>query len=61
MNKNNKKNTIKNTIKTLAITALFVFPGLSGFPQNVHEDKNTISINSMTEENVQFPILIGIP
>lgn len=54
-------NRIKNTIKTLAITALFVFPGLSGFPQDMHQDETTISVNSMAEENVSFPILIGMP
>lgn len=51
---------IKNTIKTLAIAALFVFPGLSGFPQDVQVNE-TVSVNSVIEENVQFPIIIGIP
>lgn len=55
MNKN-----IFKSIKVLAITALFVFPGISGFPQEVPQDEITI-LQQVVEENVNFPILIGIP
>ena len=48
------------SIKTLAIAALFIFPGLSGFPQEVQQDE-TPAAKPVVEENVAFPILIGIP
>ena len=48
------------TIRNLAIAALFIFPGLSGFPQEVQQDE-TPAAKPVVEENVAFPILIGIP
>ena len=48
------------TIRNLAIAALFIFPGISGFPQEVQQDE-TPAAKSVVEENVAFPILIGIP
>ena len=51
---------MNKTIRNLAIAALFVFPGLSGFPQEVQQDE-TPAAQPVVEENVAFPILIGIP
>ena len=51
---------MNKTVKILAIAALFVFPGLSGFPQEVPQEK-TPAAKPVVEENVAFPILIGIP
>ena len=43
-----------------SIAALFIFPGLSAFPQEVQQDE-TPAAKPVVEENVAFPILIGIP
>ena len=51
---------MNKTIRNLAIATLFVFPGLSGFPQEVQQEE-TPAVQSVVEENVAFPILIGIP
>ena len=51
---------MNKTIRNLAIAALFVFPGTSGFPQEVQQDEAP-AIQPVVEENVAFPILIGIP
>ena len=51
---------MNKTIRNLAIAALFVFPGTSGFPQEVQQDE-TPAAKPVVEENVAFPILIGIP
>ena len=51
---------MNKTIRNLAIAALFVFPGLSGFPQEVQQDE-TPAAKPVVLENVAFPILIGIP
>ena len=61
MKKFNERNlTMNKTIRNLAIAALFIFPGISGFPQEVQQDE-TPAANPVVEENVAFPILIGIP
>ena len=54
---------MNKTIKILAIAALFIFPGLSGFPQEAQEEATkTVQAEMATEGNaVCFPILIGIP
>ena len=51
---------MNKTIRNLAIAALFIFPRLSGFPQEVQQDE-TPAAKPVVEENVAFPILIGIP
>ena len=51
---------MNNTIRYLAIADLFVFPGISGFPQEVPQDE-TPAVKPVVEENVAFPIIIGIP
>ena len=51
---------MNKTIRNLAIVALFIFPGLSGFPQEVQQDE-TSAAKPVVEENAAFPILIGIP
>ena len=47
---------MNKTIRNLAIAALFIFPGLSGFQQD-----ETPAAKPVVEENVAVPILIGIP
>ena len=51
---------MNKTIRYLAIAALFVFPGISGFPQEVPQD-DTLAAKPVVEDNVAFPIIIGIP
>ena len=51
---------MNKTIRNLAIAALFIFPGLSGFPQEVQLEEMP-AVQPVVEENVAFPILIGIP
>ena len=51
---------MNKTIRNLAIAALFIFPGISGFPHEVQQGE-TPAAKSVVEENVTFPILIGIP
>lgn len=51
---------MKKTIKTLAIAAMFVFPGLTGLPQEVQQDEAPAA-KPVIEETVAFPILIGLP
>ena len=51
---------MNKTIRNLAIAALFIFPGLSGFPQEVQQEEMSAE-QPVVEENVAFPILIGIP
>ena len=51
---------MNKTIRNLAIAALFVFPGLSGFPQEVQQEESPAA-QPVVVENVAFPILIGIP
>ena len=47
--------------KTLAITALFCFPGLPAFPQEVQQDE-TPAAKPVVEENVAiFPGRSGFP
>ena len=53
--------TIKKTVKTLAVAALFIFPGLSGFPQEVQQEETPVAQPVAEETAVAFPILIGIP
>ena len=51
---------MNKTIRNLAIAALFIFPGISGFPQEVQQEEAPVA-KPVVEENVAFPILIGIP
>ena len=51
---------MNKTIRNLAIAALFIFPGRSGFPQEVQQEE-TPAVQPEFVENVAFPILIGIP
>ena len=51
---------MNKTIRNLAIAALFIFPGISGFPQEVQQEESPAA-KPVVEENVAFPILIGIP
>ena len=51
---------MNKTIRNLAIAALFIFPGLSGFPQEVQQEE-TLAVQPVVEENVAFPIIIVIP
>ena len=49
---------MNKTIRNLAIAALFIFPGLSGFPQEVQQDE-TPAAKPVVEENVAFPFRGG--
>ena len=52
---------MNKTIRNIAIAALFVFPGLSGFPQEVQQ-KEVPASQSVVNGNVNFfPILVGFP
>ena len=44
---------MNKTIRNLAIAALFIFPGLSGFPQEVQQEE-TPAVQPVVEENVNF-------
>ena len=48
---------MNKTIRNLAIAALFIFPGLSGFPQEVNETTATETVQSAQEfgGNALFP------
>ena len=48
---------MNKTIRNLAIAALFIFLGISGFPQEVQQDE-TPAAKPVVEENVAFPILM---
>ena len=54
---------MNKTIRNLAIAALFIFPGLSGFPQEVSETAATETVQSAQEfgGNVNWAPLIIIP
>ena len=57
---NERNKPMNKTIRNLAIAALFVFPGISGFPQEVRQDEAP-AVQPVVVENVAFPILVGIP
>ena len=37
---------MNKTIRNLAIAALFIFPGLSGFPQEVQQDETPAALSA---------------
>ena len=52
---------MNKTIRNLAIAALFVFPGISGFPQEVQQDEAP-AVQPVVEESVNFiPGFSGFP
>ena len=52
---------MNKTVRNLAIAALFVFPGLSGFPQEVQQEE-TPAAQPVVEENVAiYPGRSGFP
>ena len=52
---------MNKTIRNLAIAALFIFPGISGFPQEVQQDE-TPAAKPVVEENVAvYPGRSGFP
>ena len=52
---------MNKTIRNLAIAALFIFPGLYGFPQEVQQDE-TPAVRPVIVENVNiYPGLSGFP
>ena len=51
---------MNKTIRNLAIAALFIFLGLSAFPQEVQQDE-TPAAKPVAEETVAFAIPIGFP
>ena len=44
---------MNKTIRNLAIAALFIFPGLSGFPQEGQQEE-TPAVQPVVVENVAF-------
>ena len=58
---NERNKPMNKTIRNLAIAALFVFPGLSGFPQEVQQEE-TPAVQPVVVENVAvFPGHSGFP
>ena len=52
---------MNKTFKTLAVAALFIFPGLSGFPQEAQQEE-TSAVQPVVVENVAFfPWPSGLP
>ena len=52
---------MNKTIRNLAIAALFIFPGLFGFPQEVQQEE-TPAVQPVVVENVAvFPGYSGFP
>ena len=52
---------MNKTIRNLAIVALFVFPGLSGFPQEVQQDETPAAQPVVVENVAFFPGQSGYP
>ena len=52
---------MNKTIRNLAIAALFIFPGLSGFPQEVHEEEMPAVQPAVVENVAFFPWPSGLP
>ena len=44
---------MNKTVRNLAIAALFIFPGISGFPQEVQQEEMPAA-KPVVEENVAF-------
>ena len=58
---NERNKPMNKTIRNLAIAALFIFPGLSGFPQEVQQEE-TPAVQPVVVENVAiFPGRSGFP
>ena len=52
---------MNKTIRNLAIAALFIFPGLSGFPQEVQQEEKPAAQPAVVENIAFFPGLSGFP
>ena len=52
---------MNKTIRNLAIAALFVFPGLSGFPQEVQQEEAPAAQPVVVENVAVFPGLSRFP
>ena len=52
---------MNKTIRNLAIAALFIFPGLSGFPQEVQEEEMPAVQPAVVENVAFFPWPSGLP
>ena len=52
---------MNKTIRNLAIAALFVFPGLSGFPQEVPQEETPAVQPAVVEIVSVFPGQSGFP
>ena len=48
--------SVNKTIRNLAIAALFIFPGLSGFPQEVQQDEMPAVQPAVVENVAFFPV-----
>ena len=52
---------MNKTIRNLAIAALFVFPGISGFPQEVQQEESPAAQPVVVENVAVYPGLSGFP
>ena len=52
---------MNKTIRNLAIAALFIFSGLSGFPQEVQQEESPAVQPAVVENIAFFPGLSGFP
>ena len=52
---------MNKTVRNLAIAALFIFPGLSGFPQEVQQNEAPAAQPVVVENVAFFPGLSGFP
>ena len=52
---------MNKTIRNLAIAALFIFPGLPGFPQEVPQEETPAAQPVVVENVAFFPWPSGLP
>ena len=52
---------MNKTIRNFAIAALFIFPGISGFPQEVQQDETPAAKPVVVEIVSVFPGQSGFP
>ena len=52
---------MNKTVRNLAIAALFIFPGLSGFPQEVQQEETPAAQPAVVGNVAFFPWPSGLP
>ena len=50
---------MNKTIRNLAIAALFIFPGLSGFPQEVQQDETPAAKQKCGDTRCRVSVFAG--